>query len=416
VDVTIRGLADGELADFVAFDSVNFLDPPFDLHGFDTLDADRVRIGRDGDLLVVGGRAYGMAMTLPGGEPVPAAGIAWVSVAPTHRRRGLLRALMDELVADARDRGDVLAILTASEGGIYRRFGYGVATRWQTLRIDRARAQLVPELVPGPDEVAARCRFVDLADAYEPVARVHERFRSVRPGVVTRPESLFRATLLSTQHDAPGAHRRVVVHHDARGRPDGYAIWTGEQSARPDGTPDGTLHLQELVAIDGVGLRALWSLVLGVDLVATVSARNRPVDDPLPSMLTDVRAAAVTLVRDGVWARPLDVAAALSARRSTSDGGLVLEVVAPQSKGGGPDPAAGRWRWESGPAGASCSATDASPQVTLGLAELGALLLGGTSCHALHLAGLVDEHVPGAVAEADALFSWPVQPWAVTAF
>jgi predicted acetyltransferase len=413
VDVTIQPLADGELADYVAFDAVNFLDPPIDLQGYDSLDADRVRVGRDGGLIVVGGRSYSMAMTVPGGEHLPAAGIAWVSVAPTHRRRGLLRALMDELVVDARERGEVLAMLTASEGGIYRRFGFGVATRWQHIVIDRVRARLLPELVPDPDELAARCRFVGLPDAYEPVARVHERLRAVRPGVVSRPESLFRCTLLTASQDTPGAHRRVVVHDDERGRPDGYAIWTTEQSWRADGTPDSTLTLHELVAVDGAALRSLWSLVLGVDLVATIAVRNRPVDDPLPTMLADVRAAAVTLVRDGVWVRVLDVAAALAARRSLIDGGLVLEVVAP---GGAPDPAAGRWRWESGPAGSTCSRTDAPPRITLGLAELGALLLGGTSCRALHEAGLVDEHLPGGVDEADALFTWPVAPWAVTNF
>jgi predicted acetyltransferase len=413
VDVTIQPLADGELADFVAFDAVNFLDPPIDLRGFDALDADRVRVGHDGGEIVVGGRAYSMAMTVPGGEHLGAAGIAWVSVSPTHRRRGLLRALMDELVADARSRGEALAILTASEGGIYRRFGFGVATRWQQLSIDRPRARLLPELVPDPDELASRCRFIDLADAYEPVARVHDRVRAVRPGVVTRPESLFRCTLLTAAQDAPGAHRRVVVHHDERDRPDGYAIWTAEQAWRLDGTPDSTLTLHELVAVDGAALRALWSLVLGVDLVATVVVRNRPVDDPLPMMLADVRAAAVTLVRDGVWARVLDVATALAARRSMIDGGLVLEVVTPD---GGDDPAAGRWRWESGPAGSSCSRTDASPRLTVGLAALGALLLGGTSCRALHDAGLVDEHLPGGVDEADALFTWPTAPWAITNF
>jgi predicted acetyltransferase len=413
VDVTIQPLADGELADFAAFDAVNFLDSPMELYGFDALDADRVRVGHDGGAIVVGGRAYTMAMTVPGGAHLAAAGIAWVSVAPTHRRRGLLRALMDELVADARARGEVLAILTASEGGIYRRFGFGIATRWQQMSIDRVRARLLPELVPDPDELAARCRFVPLDESYEAVARVHDRLRAVRPGVVTRPESLFRCTLLTAAHDAPGAHRRVVVHEDARGRPDGYAIWTAEQRSRADGTPDSTLTLHELVAVDPAALRSLWSLVLGVDLVATIAVRNRPVDDPLPIMLADVRAAAVTLVRDGVWARVLDVAAALAARRSMIDGGLVLEVVTP---GGAPDPAAGRWRWEGGPAGSTCARTDASPQLTISLADLGALLLGGTSCRALHDAGLVDEHLPGGVDEADALFTWPIAPWAVTGF
>src|SRR5437867_1253982 len=79
-----------------------------------------------------GGRAIGVAtsldfeLTVPGGQ-LPMAGVTWVGVLPTHRRRGVLRELMRLQLEDLRRRGEPLAGLWASESLIYGRFGYGLS-------------------------------------------------------------------------------------------------------------------------------------------------------------------------------------------------------------------------------------------------------------------------------------------------
>ena len=63
-------------------------------------------------------------------------------------------------------RGEPVAMLFASEGGIYERFGYGVATRLWQIEIDNRVAELRPELAPAPGSV----RFLRGDDAVAHVA------------------------------------------------------------------------------------------------------------------------------------------------------------------------------------------------------------------------------------------------------
>src|SRR5688500_6266959 len=44
--------------------------------------------------IVGGGRLYSLELTLPGGAREPAAAVSWMGVLPTHRRRGVLTAIM----------------------------------------------------------------------------------------------------------------------------------------------------------------------------------------------------------------------------------------------------------------------------------------------------------------------------------
>jgi predicted acetyltransferase len=108
--------------------------------------------------------------------------------------------------------------------------------------------------------------------------------------------------------------------------------------------------------------------------------------------------------------RPLDVPATLTARRYASPGRLVLEVSDPLNLCGG------RFVVEGGPDGATCCATDASADLSMGMAALGTLVLGGGSLHVLADAGLIDELRPGALDAGEALFRYPVTPWCSTFF
>ncbi len=97
----------------------------------------------EGDEIVATGRNYSLDLTLPGGAIVPTAAVSWIAVRPTHRRRGILRQMMTYLAEEGARRGEPASILTASEGGIYRRFGFGVATRVLGIEIDQRAVAFV---------------------------------------------------------------------------------------------------------------------------------------------------------------------------------------------------------------------------------------------------------------------------------
>ena len=154
----------------------------------------------------------------------------------------------------------------------------------------------------------------------------------------------------------------------------------------------------------------MWRFLAELDLVATVTAEGRPLDDLLPWLLADARVAKQTDHVDFVWVRPLDVAAALEARTYTATGRVVLEVTDPQGL------ANGRFALDASPDGSSCRSTDESAELTIPVRTLGTAYLGGIRLARLHRAGWLDEHVPGAVARADALLAGDVAPWCNTWF
>jgi predicted acetyltransferase len=72
---------------------------------------------------------------VPGGE-LPTGGITFVTVLPSHRRRGLMSGMMRLMIDDCHRRGEPLAALWAAEGAIYQRFGFGMATASVNLEAD----------------------------------------------------------------------------------------------------------------------------------------------------------------------------------------------------------------------------------------------------------------------------------------
>ena len=81
------------------------------------LELDRSLAAFDGSMPVGTAGAYTFQLTVPGSR-VPTAGVTWVAVLPSHRRRGVLSSMMRRQLADVRDRGEPLAALWASESVI----------------------------------------------------------------------------------------------------------------------------------------------------------------------------------------------------------------------------------------------------------------------------------------------------------
>lgn len=398
-----RPISVEELPAFVEADAVAFGTRPAP-RGVETvaswLELDRTRAVFDGDRLVGASATIGFELTVPGPATVKAAGVTWVGVMPTHRRQGILRAMMASLAADAADRGEPVAILVASEGSLYGRFGYGQATSSLSWEIERGRAALAR---PGP---VGQLELLTDEGAAAVLAPLHDAFRRARPGAVDRSPAWWAAHLRADDEGrAPGPVRFHVVHH-GRGGPSGYASYRVE-TCWEDGVSRARLDVQDLVALDPGAEAALWRYLLALDLVEVVRARGRPVDEALPWMLVDPRSLRVRGLWDGLWLRVLDVPAALAGRRYAVDGEVVLGI-----EGGGSVRLAG------GPGGAECgpAAGPVTPDLSLAPADLGALYLGGVAPSTLAWAGRVVEHRPGALARADAMFAARPAPHCPTHF
>jgi predicted acetyltransferase len=357
-------------------------------------ESDRIFVVEDEGRLVGTAAAYGFHVALPGGS-LPMTAVTEVAVSPTHRRRGLLTTLIEAVHDQAAERGEPVAGLTASEGGIYRRFGYGVATRFQWLRVDARRSAELPPLDGAA--VGGRMRFVGEPEAAEVLPAVWDRHWRRTPGEVDRTPGWWAEQALDTPHDRDGASARfVVVHDDDAGRPDGFAVYRVAQDFGLSGT-NHEARLVWIAAASDTVEAGLLRFVLDVDLVGTVTWAA-PVDLPLRWRLADPRALTVTAERDHLWLRPLDLAACLTGRAYAAEGEVVVSVVDDRRDAGG------RFRLAAGRDGAACDRTGADPDLTLAIADLGSLLAGGTTWRTLQRAGRIAEHRAGAIERADALF------------
>ena len=356
-----------------------------------------------------GGELAGMAaaidleLAVPGAE-LPCAGLTWVAVKPTHRRRGALTGLMAELLGDALRRGAPLAALWAAEGAIYGRFGFGVATYAQEAELD-TRAPLPLRVEPDPRPL----RLIDHETVPARLARVHGRERARRHGLVARSPEWWREGILHTPPEvaAQGLADALVVVLGDRDDPAGYAIYRVRAPDDFDDDKPGRVEVQELVADTAAGAAALWRYLASIDLTATLGAWNLPVDDPLPLLVADPDRARLTRRLPALWLRLLDVPRALAARDWTVPPDVAVGVRDPLL----PDNA-GTWRLAPG----GCERTDAPPDVELDVRDLAAAYLGGVSVAALRAAGLVEERTEGAVAALDAALRTPLAPHALDDF
>ena len=405
----IRPIHEDELPTFVRTDSAAFGGVPSDedielmRHGFEF---DRSLAAFDGSCMVGTAGAYSFDLTLPGLTSIPVAGVSWVGVLPTHRRRGILTDLMRRQLTDVRERGEPAAILLCSESLIYGRFGYGIATTQTQLEIDKRYGTFA-----RPIETPGQLSMIDRDAARAVLPEVYDRVRLRQPGAVSRRPIWWDGYLRDPESHRRGMSPRFYVTYAApSGQVDGYVGYR-VQSKWEEGNPGGTLMVSELMATTLAALAVLWRYCLNVDLITTVRAPDRPVDDPLRWMLAEPRRLRFTSYGDHLWLRILDLPVALSTRRYAASDRLVLEIgdtFCPEN--------AGRYSLVGGPDGAECHSTSAEPDLSLDITDLSACYLGGVRFSTLAAAGRIGEHTAGSLRRADALFASEPLPWCATSF
>lgn len=401
MDIRLRGIDEREQRHFLEVAEASFgAGLPDDVfEGLrHVIETDRALGAFDGATMVGTAGAYSLSLTVPGGE-APCAGVTMVGVVPTHRRRGVLTAMMKHQLRDVAERGEPLAALWASEDPIYGRFGYGPATMQALIDVPRHRAAFV-----DGSPIEGRLRLVDREEALTAFPGVYDRVRAGTPGMFRRSETWWRhRNLREATSDEEGPFFRALLEHD--GEPAAYAIYQVHQRWE-QGVSRGHAGVREVVAATPRAQRDIWKFVFGIDLVESVRSAGflLQYDHPLQLMLAEPRYLGFGL-SPGLWVRIVDVAAALEARRYARDGVLTVEVRDPLL-----DANDGTWRLEVADGRACATKTAGDPDVRIGIAELGALYLGHFTFARMAAAGRIEASA-GAVARADEMWRTTVAPW-----
>lgn len=408
----IRAISSEEIEDFiVAMGGPFAFDLPESeeerakrLERFSSLfEPERSRCAFDGDQMVGTLGAFSFDMTVPGGS-VKCAGTTMVTVNATHRRRGVLRQMMDAHLAEAREREDPIAALWASDAAIYGRFGFGMAAPSVNWEIDRRHVDL-HRLAPA----GAETRSVDGAAAAEILPAVYDAVLPTRPGMYARTPTWWKNRILQDSpewRDGATAHRFVVA-RDADGRPTGYAKFRVKEGWK-DHHGAHEVRLLELMATDAAAHVGLLEVVMSHDLATKITAWDRPADDPVFDLLASARRLKAR-VTDGLWVLLLDVPAALAARRYSDAGTFVIEVADPTSGN------SSRWLFETDGSETDCSVTSRAPDLALDMEDLGAAYLGRARLSELVRVGRVEASIEVA-RSFDRVFGWDPQPWCPEVF
>ncbi len=406
MDLETRFIKPGEMAAVLALlsDSFGFDPKEDDLERFERgFEQDRVFGTFDGDEMVGTGGAFSLHMTVPGAA-LATGGTTIIAVRPTHRRRGVLREMMRLHLQDVADHGEPLAALWASESSIYGRFGFGLASYMSVITVKRAHAEF--RTAGGS---AGRVRMVDAAEALPMLQRAYDLVVPVRPGMFTRSEAWWEDRRMhDPEHHRDGATAYRYAVYSEGDEPLGYVQYRMKENWE-SGHADGTVRVRELMAATPAATDALWRYLLGLDLMGTIEAWNRPVDDELRWLLTEPRRAE-SKPSDSAWVRVMDVVTAMESRRYSTPGGFVMEVTDEFLPAAG-----GVFKVEGGPGGAECRRTDQEPDFVLGASELGAVYLGGNRLSTLARAGRVHGD-PTAIRRADLMLSWDPLPWCQEVF
>jgi predicted acetyltransferase len=363
------------------------------------LPASRALAAYDGDRPVGLAAAYAFDLSIPGGQ-LPCAGVTWVGVLPSHRRRGILRDFMRRQLDDVRSWGEPIAALWASEASIYGRFGYGPAAPGIAAKSNPARFSL-----KGEQPSSTTVRLTDAEEAFRLFPPIYEAVRSRRAGMLSRSETWWKELRLADPKEwRRGASQKFYAVAEVDGTAEGYATYRVKNEWK-DGFPKGEVRVVEVFATSTSVERELWRFLHGIDLTVKVDVFSL---DPASMLFLNVRDPRALELRlgDALWLRLVDLDAALKARSYKPGQSIVLEVtdeLCPWN--------AGRYR-----VGDDAGRTEDTADLALDVADLATAYLGAFDFHQLVHAGRVEERSEGAAEAATLLFRTELPPYCPEVF
>jgi predicted acetyltransferase len=348
------------------------------------------------------GGADSYSLTVPGGATVPMAGVAYMTTSVTHRRQGAFSSMMSQIHSAARERGDIIAGLWASQSHLYSRFDYGLAINSYDWEIDPSYGAFSHSPVSDDEESDAHVYFVGADEAAAMLPGIYEQMRQETTGAVDRSPGRWRYELFDEERVRARASSMFFAICEEAGEQTGYVAY---RMRRVGDTDMGTLEVSEQVSVTDTAHATMWRFLLNFDLVGKIIAVNRPADDPLWWMLSDPR----RLNRkshDALWLRLLDIPKALEARTYNADGRLKIALVSEAQ----PE-VTGTYVLDIDDSQASVKKTTDKPDVVVTPADLAALYMGGVTPGSLVEAGRVDVVTTGSLAKLHGMFSTDSAPW-----
>ncbi|MDR7255734.1 putative acetyltransferase [Nocardioides sp. BE266] len=308
-----------------------------------------------------------------GRELLPLRMITDVTTSATHRRKGLLRRLIEDDLTDAVAAGVPMAALTASEATIYGRWGFGPATLRTGVEVDTT-----PGFALRSFTDTGRVELVEPAEAWQYVKPVFDTFHARQRGSVEWPSPYEDMHTGAFDFNSGGANKKIraAVHLDASGQVDGFVLFKHGE--------DYSIKIDEMVALTPEAQLAFWSFLAHTDRIKKVTFNLFHPDDPLVWALTDMNRVKTTEIEEFLWLRLLDVPRCLVARPWAADGTVVLEVDDAQGH------AAGRFEVTTRDGAAEVSPTDAPADVRLSAETLASLYLSAVEVARLHHAGRLE--------------------------
>ncbi|MFE5681538.1 GNAT family N-acetyltransferase, partial [Streptomyces erythrochromogenes] len=343
-----------------------------------------------------------LRMTVPGGRLVDTGGSTMVSVQPTHRGRGVLDALMRHQLASLQRRGVPLAALTASEAPGCGRFGYGVAARQLSLDVASSRVRIAGHSAGGD---AVELTVEDPHESLGACEEFYARQVPLRPGMLARTDGWELLPLLDPPAWRQSASPLRCVVAWMEGEVVGYARYAVAVGWSRTNLAEGVVRVRDIEARDPGTYATLWRFLLETELTSRVIAPDRPVDEPVLHLASDIRHCTPTVL-DNLYLRVVDAPVALTARTYATGLDVVMEIhddLAPWNRG--------CWRIEGDAGGAVCTRTYDAPDLSLDASALGSAYLGGVTLTELAGAGRVREHRPGALTTTTTAFASAVAPW-----
>jgi predicted acetyltransferase len=370
----------------------------------DRAELDRLIAAVDtGSERIVGtGGADSYSLTVPGGAVVPMAGVAYMTTSVTHRRQGGFSGMMNHIHDEARERGDIVSGLWASQAHLYGRFDYGLGVNSYDWEIDPSFGSLSHSPISDGDKSDAHVYFVDADEAAAMQPGIYERMRLQTAGSVDRNSGRWRYQLFDEERVRDGASALFFAICEEDGEQTAYVAY---RMRRKGDTDMGVMEILEQVSVTDTAHATMWRFLLNFDLVGKITATNRPADDPLWWMLADPRRLNRTS-HDALWVRLLDIPKALEARTYNADGQLKMGLISESQ------PAlAGTYVLDIDDSQASVKKTNDKPDVIMTPADLSAIYMGGATPGALVEAGRIDTVTTGSLAKLHGMFSTDSAPW-----
>jgi predicted acetyltransferase len=338
------------------------------------------------------------------GSPIKTGGVTAVGTLPAYRRQGLLRKVMTQALELMRERNQPVAILWASMGAIYQRFGYGLASSQVHYAVD-PRFAAFQSGPPAPGTID----LLEKNDAFPILKQNYIEWATDKNLVIHRSSILWQiGTLHANVKDHPVY---CAVYRNKDGEVRGHAVYQTSEGQFNDTGPGQVMAVNDFIWRDAEAHRGLWDYLRSHDLVRRIDFNGIEEDDPAPELLLEPRMIN-RRTSDGIWMRIVDVESALSQRPYGTRGELTIAVegddVCPWNNG--------TWLLETDGPSASVRKIDRQPDITVSPNVLASLMAGHRPATHFARADRLRARDAAALKAADAIFKTEYAPYCPNGF